>query len=115
MSSPLNVSWQTKPFDYYCTTKSNVTMSEMITKNHALVAEFCGSLDRLLANSRPTLGGERFLTDREVSARLKVSRRTLQDYRNNGIIAYYQLGGKILYKESDIERMLAANYREAFR
>lgn len=23
-------------------------MSEMITKNHALVAEFCGSLDRLL-------------------------------------------------------------------
>ena len=97
-------------------------MSEMITKNHALVAEFCGSLDRLLdgienlmANSRPTLGGERFLTDREVSARLKVSRRTLQDYRNNGIIAYYQLGGKILYKESDIERMLAANYRESFR
>lgn len=97
-------------------------MSEMITKNHALIAEFGDSLDRLLdgienfmANSRPTLGGERFLTDREASARLKVSRRTLQDYRNNGIIAYYQLGGKILYKESDIESMLAANYREAFR
>ena len=107
---------------FYMATKSNVTMSEMITKNHALIAEFGDSLDRLLdgienfmANSRPTLGGERFLTDREVSARLKVSRRTLQDYRNNGIIAYYQLGGKILYKESDIERMLAANYREAFR
>ena len=50
-----------------------------------------------------------------MSARLKVSRRTLQDYRNNGMIAYYQLGGKILYKESDIERMLAASYREAFR
>ena len=99
------------------TTKSNVTMSEMITKNHALVAEFGDSLDRLLdgienfmANSRPTLGGERFLTDREVSARLKVSRRTLQDYRNNGVVSYYQLGGKILYKESDIESMLAANY-----
>ena len=94
----------------------------MITKNHALVAEFGDSLDRLLdgienfmANSRPTLGGERFLTDKEVSARLKVSRRPLQDDRDNGIIAYYQLGGKILYKESDIERMLAANYREAFR
>ena len=107
---------------FYMATKSNVTMSEMITKNHALVVEFGNSLDRLLdgienfmANSRPTLGGERFLTDKEVSARLKVSRRTLQDYRNNGIIAYYQLGGKILYKESDIERMLAANYREAFR
>ena len=97
-------------------------MSEMITKSHALVAQFGDTLDRLLdgienfvANSRPTLGGERFLTDREVSARLKVSRRTLQDYRNTGMIAYYQLGGKILYKESDIERMLAANYRENFR
>ena len=38
-------------------------MSEMITKNHALIAEFGDSLDRLLdgienfmANSRPTLG-----------------------------------------------------------
>lgn len=97
-------------------------MSEMIDKNHALVAQFGDTLDRLLdgiekfvTNSRPVLGGERFLTDREVSARLKVSRRTLQDYRNTGMIAYYQLGGKILYKESDIERMLAANYREAFR
>ena len=89
-------------------------MSEMITKNHALVAQFGDTLDRLLdgienfvANSRPTLGGERFLTDREVSERLKVSRperlkvsrRTLQDYRNNGVVSYYQLGGKILYKE----------------
>ena len=60
-------------------------MSEMINKNHALVAQFGDTLDRLLdgienfvANSRPTLGGERFLTDREMSARLKVSRRTLQ-------------------------------------
>ena len=107
---------------FYMATKSNVTMSEMITKNHALVAEFGNSLDRLLdgienfmANSRPTLGGERFLTDREVSARLKVSRRTLQDYRNNGMIAYYQLGGKILYKESDIEKMVMSGYRNAYR
>lgn len=97
-------------------------MNEMITRKHALVAQFGDSLDRLLdsienfmVNSRPILSGERFLTDREVSARLKVSRRTLQDYRNNGTVAYYQLDGKILYKESDIERMLLANYREAFR
>ena len=97
-------------------------MSEMITKTPALVAEFGDSLDRLLdgienfmKNSRPTLGGERFLTDREVSARLKVSRRTLQDYRNNGVVSYYQLGGKILYKESDIERMVKSGYRNAYR
>ena len=48
-------------------------------------------------------------------ARLKVSRRTLQDYRNEGRIAYIQLGGKILYRESDIERMLNDGYRSAYR
>ena len=97
-------------------------MSEMITKNHALIAEFGDSLDRLLdgienfmANSRPTLGGERFLTDRKVSARLKVSRRTLQDYRNNGILLYTQVGGKILYRASDIEKTLMKGYKEAYR
>lgn len=81
-----------------------------------------GSLDRLLdnyermaANYRPTLGGERFFTDKEVSARLKVSRRTLQDYRNEGRIPYIQLGGKILYRESDIEKILLDGYRSAYR
>lgn len=67
------------------------------------------------SNSRAFSNGERFFTDKEVSARLKVSRRTLQDYRNEGRIAYIQLGGKILYRESDIERMLADSYRSAYR
>ena len=90
-------------------------MNELINKDNEWIIHFMGSLDRLLdnyerltANYRPTLGGERFFTDKEVSARLKVSRRTLQDYRNEGRIAYIQLGGKILYRESDIERMLTA-------
>lgn len=97
-------------------------MNELINKDNEWIIYFMGSLDRLLdsfehltANYRPTLGGERFFTDKEVSARLKVSRRTLQDYRNEGRIAYIQLGGKILYRESDIERMLADSYRSAYR
>lgn len=74
-------------------------MNELINKDSEWIIHFMGSLDRLLdsfehltANYRPTLGGERFFTDKEVSARLKVSRRTLQDYRNEGRIAYIQLG-----------------------
>ncbi len=97
-------------------------MNELINKDNEWIIHFMGSLDRLLdnyecltANYRPTLGGERFFTDKEVSARLKVSRRTLQDYRNEGRIAYIQLGGKILYRESDIERMLNNGYRSAYR
>jgi predicted site-specific integrase-resolvase len=46
---------------------------------------------------------------------LKISRRTLQDYRTEGKIPYYQLGGgKILYRESDIEKMLEDNYFASF-
>lgn len=61
-------------------------------------------IESMNEKSRASFGNERFLTDKEVSAWLKVSRRTLQDYRNNGMVSYYQLGGKILYKESDIEK-----------
>lgn len=93
-----------------------------ITNNHPNSIGYITNLERLLDNYermtvdyRPTLGGERFFTDKEVSARLKVSRRTLQDYRNEGQIPYIQLGGKILYRESDIEKMLLDGYRSAYR
>jgi len=66
-----------------------------------------------LANHRPSLGGEHYLTDKEVSTRLKVSRRTLQDWRTNRQIAYIALGGKTLYRESDIQAMLERNHRKA--
>lgn len=71
--------------------------------------------ERAVMNYRPMLDGERFMTDKELCARLQLSRRTLQDYRNNGVIPYIQLGGKILYRESDIQKILMANYREAYR
>lgn len=90
---------------------------EMITKESAGVTAFLKALDRIISkveqltqNCHPTLNGERFLTDREVSERLKVSRRALQDYRNQGKMPYYHVGGKILYKESDLERVLEKAY-----
>ncbi len=97
-------------------------MNELITASHEQITVFMNHLDRLIENMerlssehRPMLDGERYLTDKEVAELIKVSRRTLQDYRSNGIIPYIQLGGKILYRESDIENMLKENYREAFR
>ena len=96
--------------------------NELITKNNEWVVHFMKSLERmtegieqLAASCLPLLNGEHYLTDKELSARLKVSRRTLQDYRNEGRFPYIQLGGKILYRESDIEKILEKGYREAFR
>lgn len=64
-------------------------------------------------NFHPPLGGERYLTDKEVIDLLKVSRRTLQEYRAARKIPFILFGGKVLYRESDIEKLLAENYRKA--
>lgn len=97
-------------------------MSGTIKTNDEWAVGFMKELDSMLngiesmnEKSKASFGNERFLTDKEVSAWLKVSRRTLQDYRNNGIVSYYQLGGKILYKESDIEKLVMGGYRNAYR
>jgi excisionase family DNA binding protein len=41
---------------------------------------------------------------------LKVSRRTLQTYRDNGVLPFSQLAGKIYFKASDIEEHLKSHY-----
>lgn len=71
--------------------------------------------DSVTSNYRPLLNGERYLSDVEVSHRLKISRRTLQDYRDSGIVPYIKLGGKVLYRESDLEKLLEECYHPAYR
>ena len=71
--------------------------------------------DKVTSNYRPLLDGERYLSDVEVSHRLKISRRTLQEYRDNGMIPYFKLGGKVLYRESDLERVLQECYHPAYQ
>ena len=61
---------------------------------------------------KPLFGGEHFLTGKEVCKRLYISPRTLQDYRDRRISPYTQFAGKILYKASDLERILKDNYKE---
>ena len=65
-------------------------------------------------NCVPLLNGEHFIRERELGKRLKLNRRTLQDYRDKGYLPYYKIGGTILYKESDIESILKMNYRSAW-
>lgn len=71
--------------------------------------------DRLSESYRPMFNGERYITDREMSERLHISRRTMQEYRNAGLLPYIILGGKVLYRESDVQRLLDGNYRIAYR
>ena len=59
-------------------------------------------LEEIALEYKPFLMGKRFITDAQLSERLGISRRTLQDFRDRGIIPFYRLDGKILYEEKDI-------------
>ncbi len=72
------------------------------------------ALDKMLSCASPTFMGERYITDDELSKRLKLHRRTLQDYRTQGILPYYLICGKVLYKESDIQLLLEKMHNKAF-
>lgn len=96
--------------------------NQLITSENERVKSFFLSLERLsiaieklFTPRKPTLNGESFYTDEELSKKLKLSRRSLQDYRNEGRIPYIKLGGKILYRSSDIEKLLEEGYQNKFR
>ena len=94
---------------------------DLIPKDSETTLVLFSSLDRVLENVeyvvmnyRPVLNGEHYLTGDEVCRRLCISKRTLQDYRDTGLLGYVQLPGKIIYRESDIIRLLERYYINKF-
>lgn len=93
----------------------------VLTKDCGILADAMQSVRRSLkmADSLadgyiPPMGGERYLTDKDLMRRLHVSRRTLQQYRHEGILPYFLFGGKTLYRESDIQKVLEQGYHKAY-
>lgn len=62
--------------------------------------ELSATIQQALQNRTPHLNGEKYLTNREVCQRLRISSRTLQNWRDTGKIPFIRLQGKILYMES---------------
>src|SRR3989339_464582 len=58
---------------------------------------------------------EQWLDIEETCQLLKISKRTLQGYRDQGIITYSQVGGKIYVSASAIEEHLRNHTRKAFK
>ena len=95
----------------------NYGENEIVTQKDSQMQMFAqlmeGTLKKLecyCSTARPMLGGEVYLTGEEVCSLLRLSTRTLQDYRDSGTIAYCKIGGKILYGQSDIQVMLERHY-----
>ena len=106
--------------DIFVSNQKEHFMGTIITKSDKEVLHFFDEMkrisdliDHLQADNQHLLDGENYLTDTELAGKLKLSKRTLLDYRRY-ILPYYQIGGKILYRESDIVRLLEKNRKEAF-
>ena len=91
--------------------------NEIITQKDAQMQMFSQlmqgtlkKLERYCTTARPMLGGEIYLTGEEVCSHLRLSTRTLQEYRNSGTLPFCKIGGKILYRQSDIQAMLERHY-----
>lgn len=72
-------------------------------------------IEHVLKTHKPLFEGERYLTSEELCSILKISRRTLQEYRNDGILPFIQLPGKVLFRESDIRKVLEERLRPSFQ
>lgn len=94
---------------------------DIITKRHPSVMTFYAQarelaemFEAIAPNIRPPLAGRFFIEDKELSRRLSLHRRTLQNFRNANIIPYYKIGGKTIYDESEIEEWLNANFHAKY-
>lgn len=80
-----------------------IAHQEMITKLRTRI-------ESILKNYRPVMNGEIYLSGEDVCKLFHISKRTLQQYRDDHILPFIQIGGKIIYRETDILTVLEQNY-----
>ncbi len=74
------------------------------------LSELSGYIREMRMYYKPQMNAERYLTGEEVCQALKITKRTLQQYRDDGVIPFVALPGKMLYRESDLLALLEKNY-----
>jgi len=87
---------------------------ELVTLTSEAFLKIVSKIDNLTGilekekNTNPL--NDTWLDIQEVCILLKLSKRTLQKYRDSGILPYSQISGKIYFKASDIEEHLEHHY-----
>lgn len=59
-----------------------------------------------LAALVPSQSSERYLTRKETAAKLHISLPTLNEITKKGIVTGYRIGGRVLYRESEVNTSL---------
>lgn len=68
--------------------------------------------NRLTSKNEPKK--DTFLDNQEFLLLMKISKRTAQTWRDEGRISFSQVGNKIYYKLSDVEKLLQEHYNKSF-
>ena len=89
-------------------TITSEAFTQLITRLESLESYF-----KHVARQQPL--SEAWLDIEEACRLLKVSKRTLQSYRDEGILSFSQIGGKIYFSASAIEEHLKNHMRKAFK
>ena len=63
-------------------------------------------IDDLKNHLQPQQSDEKYLTINQVAEKFSVSIVTISNWRHNGILKSFQIGGRIYFKLSDIEKSL---------
>ncbi|AZA90135.1 DNA-binding protein [Elizabethkingia miricola] len=84
--------------------------TEEIIEQQEMIMRLRSRIEEILKNYRPVMNGEIYLSGEDVCKLLHISKRTLQQYRDDNILPYIQIGGKIIYKETDLLSVLEQNY-----
>jgi len=53
---------------------------------------------------------KKWLDNQEVCQTLGITKRTLQTYRENGMLPFCRIRHKVFYKPSDVEKLLASSH-----
>ena len=85
---------------------------EVIVISKEKFEEMVGKFNRLSDRVNEIIGKRekgklsRWMDNQDVCQQLRISPRTLQTLRDNGTLAYSQIGHKIFYKPEDVQRIV---------
>ncbi|WP_136669371.1 helix-turn-helix domain-containing protein [Flavobacterium sp. H122] len=91
---------------------------EVFILSKAQFTELTSRLDTLqeLLTATESKGSKKsFMDNEEFIQFMGISKRTAQCWRDEGKISFSQVGNKIYYKMSDVDKLLAEHYNKSFK
>jgi MerR family transcriptional regulator, repressor of the yfmOP operon len=117
--------YKLEPLANKASTKSNqlinlkLSSMEVITIESKAFLEMKGMLETIIQSiqkSKTVSTQEEWMTGSEVMGVLNITSRTLQTYRDTGLLGFTQIGRKkIFYKKADVQQLLNDKYLKPFK